>query len=133
MGRMGARIGAAIIITAMGTPVFADGILPFDGIFGNQSGCHLYATGEKLSDDYLLLTPDTFASGKIGCDFNALLSSDNAIFTIDAVCSPGGPRRVTVTGFGEDGYTIRLDAQTFVGPIAACPDLFTLGEAVVSL
>ena len=122
---MGARIGAATIITALATPALADGVLPFDGVFGNPNGCHLFATGEMLSDDYLLLTPDTFGSKRIGCDFVTLVSSDRVASTVDAVCSPGGRRQVTVSDIGQNGKSIRLDDTTFIGPLAPCPNLST--------
>jgi hypothetical protein len=120
---MGARIGAAMIITALATPALADGVLPFDGVYGNPHGCHLFATGEMLSDDYLVLTPDTFGSKGIGCDFVALVSSDRVASIVDAVCSPGGRRQVTVSDIGQSSKSIRLDDMTFVGPLPPCPDL----------
>jgi hypothetical protein len=122
---MGARIGAATIITALATPALADGVLPFDGVYGNPNGCHLFATGEMLSDDYVILTPDTFGSKRIGCDFVALVSSDRVASLVDAVCSPGGRREVTVSDIGQNAKSIRLDDTTFVGPLAPCPNLST--------
>ncbi len=114
-------VGAAFI----STPALADGVLPFDGVFGNPNGCHLFATGEMLGDDYLVLTPDTFGSKRIGCDFLALVSSDRVASIVDAVCSPGGRQQVTVSDIGHDGKSIRLDDTTFIGPLAPCPNLST--------
>jgi len=129
---MGARIGAIILVT-FSTPALADGVLPYDGIYGNPTGCHLYATGEKLGDNYQLLTPDTFSSKAVGCDFDALVSSNTVIFTVEAICSPGGRRQVTISQTGQDGYTIRLDQTTFVGPLPPCPEAELLGGNEVSL
>ena len=122
---MGARIGAATIITALATPALAVGVLPFDGVFGNPNGCHLFATGEMLADDYLILTPDTFGSKRVGCDFVSVISTDRVASIVDAVCSPGGRREVTVSDIGQNGKSIRLDDTTFIGPLAPCPDLST--------
>jgi hypothetical protein len=129
---MGARIGA-IILVSLSTPVWAQGVLPYDGIYGNSAGCHLYETGEKLSDNYQLLTPDTFTSKAVGCDFEALASSNAVLFTVNAICSPGGRRQVTISQTGQDGYTIRLDQTTFVGPLPPCPSADLLGGNEVSL
>ena len=129
---MGARIGA-IILVSLSTPAWAQGVLPYDGIYGNPAGCHLYETGEKLSDNYQLLTPDTFTSKAVGCDFEALASSNAVLFTVDAICSPGGRRQVTISQTGQDGYTFRLDQTTFVGPLPPCPQADLLGGNEVSL
>ena len=115
------------------TPALADGVLPFDGVFGNPTGCHLYATGEMLGDGYLLLTGDTFSSKTVACDFETLASSNEVFFTVDAVCSPGGKQQVTIGVSGHDGLTIRLDAQTFVGPLAPCAPVDRNGASEVSL
>ena len=131
--RMGARIGATIILTALATPALADGVLPYDGVFGNPAGCHLYATGEMLGDGYLLLTADTFTSKKMGCDFETLASNNDVLFTVDAVCSPGGKRQVTIGVSGHDGLTIRLDNETFIGPLPPCTPSDLDGQAEVSL
>ena len=125
---MGAR-QALLSIALVSTPALADGVLPFDGVFGNPDGCHLFATGEMLSDDYLILTPDTFGSKRIGCDFVALVSSDRVASTVGAVCSPGGRRQVTVSDIGQNGKSIRLDDTTFIGPLAPCPNLSTNPDA----
>ena len=125
---MGASIGPAIVILALATPAFADGVLPFDGIFGNQAGCHLYATGKMLDDTYLLLTPDTFSSAEIGCDFGALLASADASFVIDAVCSPGGKSTVRVSDLGAEGLTFSVDDRPgIVSGLLACPPTAPLG------
>jgi len=122
MGRMGARIGATILFTALATPAFAQGVLPLTGIFGNEAGCHLYATGTKLNDTYQLLTSDTFSSAAIGCDFGVLVSSNEASFTIDAVCSPGGKSTVRVGDLGPDGLTFSVDDHPgIVSGLKACP------------
>ena len=130
---MGARIGATIILTALATPALADGVLPFDGVFGNPAGCHLYATGEMLGDGWLLLTADTFSSKKVGCDFETLASSNEVLFTVDAVCSPGGKRQVMIGVSGHDGLTVRLDAETFVGPLPPCAPVNLEGASEVAL
>ena len=130
---MGARIGATIILTALATPALADGVLPVDGVFGNPAGCHLYATGEMLGEDWMVLTADTFSSKKIGCDFNTLAASNAVLFTVDAVCSPGGKRQVTIGVSGQDGLTVRLDDQTFVGPLPPCGPADIYGGSEVSL
>ena len=127
------RIPVVIVTAVLAAPAFADGVLPYDGIYGNPSGCHLFATGEKLGDNYQLLTPDTFSSKTMGCDFDALVSSNTVIFTVDAICSPGGRRQVTISQTGQDGYTIRLDQTTFVGPLPPCPQTDLLGSNEVSL
>jgi hypothetical protein len=115
------------------TPTLAAGVLPFDGIYGNPAGCHLYATGEKLNAGYQLLTPDTYSSAAIGCDFGALISDHDVVFTIDAVCSPGGKRQVSVSDLGHDTMSIRLDEQTFAGPLALCPPAGVPGASEITL
>jgi len=129
---MGARIGALILVT-LTTPAMAEGVLPFDGIFGNPAGCHLYQTGEKLNAGYQLLTPDTYSSATIGCDFDSLVSNDRIVFTVEAVCSPGGARQVTVSELGDNSMTIRLDADTFAGPLPPCPPVGVPGASEITL
>ena len=103
------------------------------GIYGNPTGCHLYETGERIGDNYQLLTPDTFSSKAVGCDFEALASANTVLFTVDAICSPGGRRQVTISQTDQDGYTIRLDQTTFVGPLPPCPEADMFGGDEVSL
>ena len=63
---------------------------PYDGVFGNPAGCHLYATGEMLGDGYLLLTADTFTSKKIGCDFETLASNERRRSLLSMRCAVPG-------------------------------------------
>jgi hypothetical protein len=103
------------------TPALAAGTLPFEGAFGDEAGCLLYNTG-RMSPDYQLLTPDTYASPSIGCDFNALVSSDGVVFVIDAVCSPGGRSTVRVSDLGKDGFAVSVDDRAgLVRELKACP------------
>ena len=122
MRRMGARIGATILFTALAAPALAGGVLPFTGIFGNEAGCHLFATGTKLNDTYQLLTPDTYSSAGIGCDFDTLVSSTEASFTIDAVCSPGGKSTVRIADLGAEGLSFSVDDRPgIISGLKACP------------
>jgi len=95
------------------------GVLPVEGIFGNANGCRMYLSGEQ-SGDFQLLTPDTFTSPEIGCDFEALESADAVLFTVRSVCSPGGKQSVVVSDRGLDGYSVTLGG-TAHGPFKACP------------
>jgi hypothetical protein len=118
---MGVRLGAALSILLFASPAIAAGTLPFEGAFGNDAGCLLYNTG-RTSPDYQLLTPDTYASPAIGCDFNALVSSDGVVFVVDAVCSPGGKSTVRVSDLGKDGYAVSVDDKDgLVRELKACP------------
>jgi len=118
---MGARTGTSIIVALLATPALATGVLPFDGAFGNEAGCHLWATG-NMESDYQLLTPDTYSSATIGCDFGALVSSDGVVFIVDAVCSPGGKSTVRVSDLGTDGFAISVDDRDgLVRGLKACP------------
>jgi len=113
------------------TPSIAAGVLPFDGIYGNESGCHLYATGDRGAGDYLLLTPDTFSSAALGCDFGALVSSDGVVFIVDAVCSPGGKSTVRISDFRSKGFALSVDNRNGLWrDLMPCPaEDLTLPEA----
>jgi hypothetical protein len=122
------RLGATIAVLLLATPAIAGGILPFKGAFGNADGCHLYATGQFLSDDVFLLTPDTFASYGTGCDFEALVSAANSVFTVQATCSAEGEVGLTddlvrIIDHGTEGYGIQFESLEEWGPYTACPPI----------
>jgi hypothetical protein len=123
LGRTGRSL--ALLLTLFTTPTLAQGILPFDGAFGNDAGCHLWATGE-MQPGYALLTPDTFSSEPIGCDFGTLASFDGVVFIVDAVCSPGGKSTVRVSDLGAAGYAVSVDNHDgLVRGLSACPPVDT--------
>jgi hypothetical protein len=120
------RLWATIGMTLLATPAIAAGVLPFEGAFGNVDGCKLYATGQFLSDDVFLLTQDTFASYGTGCDFESLVSTDAAVFTVRATCSSEGEDGVTdgqvrIIDHGAKGYGIQFEGLEEWGPYTACP------------
>ena len=82
-------MGATIAMALLATPALA-GVLPFEGVFGNVDGCHLYMTGDFPSDDVFLLTPDTFTSYGTGCDFESLAATIGSVFSVNATCSSEG-------------------------------------------
>ena len=126
MRRMGARIGATILLAALATPALAAGVLPIGGAFGNPGGCHYFATGDVPNDDFALLTPDTFASYGTACDFEALVSTENGVFIIRATCQAegeegAGPDHLKVIDHGVDGYGVQFEGLEEWGPYKACP------------
>ena len=132
------RALAVATITLIATPALAEGVLPFDGAFGNEAGCHLYATGEGVGDGYLLLTPDTFASYGTACDFEALVSSDKPVFTLKAVCQAEGktrtgPDHLQVIDHGVEGYGVKFDGLDEFGPLKTCPPIDLDGSSEVQL
>ena len=111
----------AAAFTLLAAPALAQSVLPFDGAFGNTAGCHLWVTGER-QPGFALLTPDTFSSEPIGCDFGTLASFDGVVFIVDAVCSPGGKSTVRVSDLGHDGYAVAVDNHDgLVRGLSACP------------
>lgn len=120
------RLGASIAMTLLAMSAIAARVLPFDGAFGNRDGCHLFATGEFLSDDVFLITPDTFASYGTGCDFETLVSTENSVFTVKATCSSEGEEGLTgelvrIIDHGSEGYGIQFESLEEWGPYTACP------------
>jgi hypothetical protein len=135
MGRMGARAGAVLLVAVLSSPAFAD-VLPIGGIFGNNDGCRLFATGRVDGDAYMLLTPDTFSSYGTGCDFESLASTDGPVFTVSATCSAEGEAGVTtdtvrIIDHGSDGYAIQFDGLEEWGPMTACPPVDLGGSSSV--
>ncbi len=132
------RMGAAIAMTLLATPALAAGVLPLGGPFGNVDGCHLFATGQFVSDDVFLLTPDTFQSYGTGCDFETLVSSADSVFTVHATCSSEGEagldgELVRIIDHGVDGYGIQFDGIEEWGPYKACPPIGRGESSVVQL
>ena len=115
---MGAGGSAGIILLALASPAAA-GVLPFEGAFGNAPGCHLYATGE-IKGDYQLLTGDTFAARAVACDFQSLVTADNGVFTVTALCGRG-EEAVRIIDHGTEGYSVKLADDLQWGPLKACP------------
>jgi hypothetical protein len=136
---MGARIGAIIFLTLLSTPSLAGGVLPFEGAFGNAGGCRFYNHGGTPSEDFMLLTPDTFAAHAAACDFDALISHDQAVFLVSAVCQGAGDGRegmdqLQVIDHGAEGYGIKFEDIAEWGPWTACPPSdVNSGETTVQL
>jgi hypothetical protein len=132
---MGARIGAAILFSALVTPALAAGVLPFVGAFGDDGGCAFYTDGvAPEGDGYFLLTPDSFASYGTRCDFESGAAIDAATLTVKAVCSAegeqgGGPDHLLVIGHGAAGYGVKFDGLDEWGPWPACPSVAILPPA----
>ena len=121
------RGSALIAIAALfTTPAMAAGVLPFMGAFGNAGGCQLYALGSVPDDDYMLLTPDTFASYGTACDFDALAATEAEVFTVTGICQSegeagSGPNSLRVIDHGKDGFGVQFDGLEEWGPFRACP------------
>lgn len=104
------------------------GVLPFTGAYGNAAGCHLYVTGEALSDDIFLLTPDSFFTYATGCDFDALVGKDATGFDVSAICASEGetdtlPETIRILDDGPAGYAVKFSDTDAFGPFAACPPI----------
>ena len=128
-----------LLFCALSTPALADGVLPLARAFGNAAGCAFYNTGAPpVGDDYLLLTPDSFASHDIACDFAALASSGGGAFTIKALCQAAGqgttaPDHLQVVDHAADGYGIKFDGIDEIGPLKACLPAGSDGSSEVQL
>src|SRR5688572_29691877 len=128
----------AIGFTLFAGPAFANAVLPLQGIFGNPSGCAFFLTGERSSDDVVVLTPDTFTTFGSGCYFEQLIEGGENGFTIAASCTAEGEERstdetVVVIDQGEAGVLVELVGLDLFGPLYPCPgtaDLFRRGVQV---
>jgi hypothetical protein len=128
-----ARRLLTLALIAVATPALAQSVLPIDGIFGNATGCTYFATGQVTGDDLLLLTPDTFASVAIGCDFVALTETTGQSFIVAAICSSDDAAleaidEVIVSDRGRDGYFVRLAGMEEWGPLLPCQNFLGTGE-----
>ena len=120
------RAAAVVALGLIGTPALANAVLPLEGIFGNESGCDYFMTGEPGSGDLLLLTPDTLTIHKTGCYFETLIGQSDYSYAIRALCRAEDEEagtRITVGVFdlAEDGVIVSLVGLRVFGPILPCP------------
>jgi hypothetical protein len=75
------------------TSTASAGVLPIDGAYGNETGCAFFAVGE-VSEDMILLTPDSYLDGKTGCDFDSASTGDDGTIAVRGVCATPGQTSV---------------------------------------
>lgn len=124
-----AGVGSAILGVLLALPALAEGAVPVGGVYGNEEGCRAYQTGQPLAD-YLVLTEDTFSSRRIGCAFQSVLSIDKGVFTVEAICSPGGKQTVRVVDHGSAGYGFVAGSDSELGPMFPCSPAKITGSLV---
>ena len=128
---MGIRGLVAVGLVVLATPALANAVLPLEGIFGNASGCDYFMTGERQSDDLLVLTPDTLTTYGTGCYFESLTARTDYSYTISALCTAEGEEgssheTVKVFDMAENGLMVELVGVGMFGPIFPCPGTATL-------
>jgi hypothetical protein len=118
---MGAGRGIGVLGILMATPVLAAGVLPLDGAYGNESGCHFFATGQP-GEEMVLVTPDTALLGATGCDFERA-TADGELYAVTGICStPGLPSRtgeILRVRWTDSRVTV-YDGLEAVGPLLPC-------------
>ena len=118
---MRAGRGIGVLGVLMAPPALAAGVLPLDGAYGNESGCHFFATG-RPGEDMVLVTPDTALLGDTGCDFDSAVS-DGDIYTVTGICStPGFPSRtgeIMRVRWADSRVTV-FDGLEAIGPLLPC-------------
>jgi hypothetical protein len=127
-----------LALIALTTPAVANAVLPLDGIFGNQSGCDYFMTGNLENDEAVVLTPDTFTTYGSGCYFIELLDGLGDVFTIAATCTAEGEEGSThetirVSDNGPEGIVVELVGVGEFGPIFPCPGTDVLFERGVQI
>lgn len=120
-----AASGVAFLFLAASS-VVAAGILPIEGIFGNDDGCHLFMSGQYRGEDLALLTPHTFTTAMVGCYFEELIERSQSRFVVAASCSiEGDPEavdeRIEVIGLGATGIVLDVESVGEIGPLKPCP------------
>lgn len=89
-------------------------------------------SGAIISDDLLLLTPDTFSSYATACYFEGLAADHgDGSYDITASCSHEGEEgstkdRIHVVDRGAAGLFIRFEGLEDWGPMQPCPGTETL-------
>lgn len=118
VGRSIRTLLAALALVASAGAASA-AVLPLQGAFGNAAGCAFFMSG-VAGEDMLLLTPDSFASAGVTCDFEWLLSSNDVVFTIGGVCT-GGIDQLSVVPQADGAYAVTVGDLPPLGPLAPCP------------
>ncbi len=96
-----------------------------DGNYGNASGCAFLKSGERKSDDLLLLTPVGVESYAALCTFSAIVSQEGATTTIESQCADEGEdaineTQVTIAGQPDGTVLVVLADNTVWGPLERC-------------
>jgi len=123
---MGARFATALLLMTIATPSIA-GVLPFDGAFGNAKGCALYSDG-AIPDghgEFYLLTPNTFASYPVQCDFVSSSPDAPSELFANTICRTADGETakdsMRLIDHGPAGYGIKVVGLDELGPFPACP------------
>ncbi len=123
---MGLHVGAAVLLVSTATPAIA-GVLPFDGAFGDSAGCALYSAGTIPTGqgEFYLLTPNTFASYPVQCDFLSAASGGPSVLAAQTVCRTAtgetAKDSMRLIDHGAAGYGIKVEGIDELGPFPACP------------
>jgi len=128
--RLDPKVISGVVFGVLFTlPALAEGAVPVGGVFGNKEGCRAYQTGQPIAD-YMMLTEDTFSSRRIGCAFQSVISIEKGVFTVEAICSPGGKQTVRVVDHGSAGYGFLAGSESELGPMFPCSPAKITGSLV---
>lgn len=114
---------ASLLVLSPGLAIAAT--LDLGGTYGNATGCKVLAGGEYLSDDKLILRPDSIEAHESVCEFVEVLPARRGASVVKSLCEGEGTmwtRDFIISGPDEENNTrlIFHDDGSLWSEVAPC-------------
>lgn len=117
---------STVALVLSSTAAFAQ-VLPFEGNYGNETGCVFHSTGLIEDLEGMALTNDVLETNSTSCAFMSILKTEGENTTVEVLCHHEGEEgmkvgQLTIANRGEAGFFILGDvAGDERGPLKPCP------------
>lgn len=101
-------------------------VLPFEGNYGNETGCVFHSTGLIEDLEGMALTNDVLETNTTSCAFMSILKTEGENTTVEVLCHHEGEEgmkvgQLTIADRGAAGFfIIGEDAGDERGPLKPC-------------
>lgn len=120
------RIAASTVALALSAVAAAAQVLPFEGNYGNETGCVFHTTGLIEDLEGMALTNDVLETNTTSCAFMSILKTEGENTTVEVLCHHEGEEgmkvgQLTIADRGAAGFFILGDDGDERGPLTPCP------------
>lgn len=121
------RVPTSALVLVLSSATALAQVLPFEGNYGNETGCVFHSTGLIEDLEGVALTNDVLETNTTSCAFMSILKTEGENTTVEVLCHHEGEEgmkvgQLTIANRGEAGFFVLGDvAGDEWGPLKPCP------------